>query len=78
MTDLPFAESLSRLGTESAVVVLARAGQLAAEGRDQPAFIFPTKFVGLTYPTLSIRFSGAASPEPGASRTPGTPKGLGL
>jgi len=52
MTDLHFAESLSRLGTESAFVVLARAGQLAAEGRDiinlgigQPDFRTPDHIV---------------------------------
>ncbi|MBM1221783.1 pyridoxal phosphate-dependent aminotransferase [Ponticoccus sp. SC2-23] len=52
MTDLHFAESLSRLGTESAFVVLARAGQLAAEGRDiinlgigQPDFRTPEHIV---------------------------------
>jgi aspartate/methionine/tyrosine aminotransferase len=52
MTDLHFAESLSRLGTESAFVVLARAGQLAAQGRDiinlgigQPDFRTPEHIV---------------------------------
>lgn len=52
MTDLHFAESLSRLGTESAFVVLARAGKLAAEGRDiinlgigQPDFRTPEHIV---------------------------------
>ena len=34
MSDLIFADSLSRLGTESAFVVLARAQKLASEGRD--------------------------------------------
>ena len=33
MSELKFADSLSRLGTESAFVVLARAQALAAEGR---------------------------------------------
>ncbi|KUF12118.1 pyridoxal phosphate-dependent aminotransferase [Pseudoponticoccus marisrubri] len=52
MTQLKLAESLSRLGTESAFVVLARAGQLAAEGRDiinlgigQPDFKTPEHIV---------------------------------
>ena len=52
MSDLRFAQSLSRLGTESAFVVLARAGQLAAEGRDiinlgigQPDFQTPEHIV---------------------------------
>ncbi|MBS0125665.1 pyridoxal phosphate-dependent aminotransferase [Thetidibacter halocola] len=52
MTQLHFAESLSRLGTESAFVVLARAGQLAAQGRDiinlgigQPDFRTPEHIV---------------------------------
>ncbi|MDQ2091327.1 pyridoxal phosphate-dependent aminotransferase [Marimonas arenosa] len=47
-----FADSLSRLGTESAFVVLARAGQLAAQGRDiinlgigQPDFKTPEHIV---------------------------------
>ncbi|WP_417248979.1 pyridoxal phosphate-dependent aminotransferase [Celeribacter sp.] len=51
-TTLKFAQSLSRLGTESAFVVLARAGQLAAEGRDiinlgigQPDFSTPDHIV---------------------------------
>ena len=34
MTQLKFADSISRLGTESAFVVLARAQKLASEGRD--------------------------------------------
>ncbi len=52
MTNLRFADSLSRLGTESAFVVLARAQQLAAEGRDiinlgigQPDFRTPDHIV---------------------------------
>lgn len=52
MSDLQFASSLSRLGTESAFVVLARAGALAAEGRDiinlgigQPDFRTPDHIV---------------------------------
>jgi len=52
MSDLRFAESLSRLGTESAFVVLARAQKLAAEGRDiinlgigQPDFRTPEHIV---------------------------------
>jgi len=52
MADLQFAESLSRLGTESAFVVLARAQKLAAEGRDiinlgigQPDFRTPDHIV---------------------------------
>ena len=52
MADLKFAGSLSRLGTESAFVVLARAGKLAAEGRDiinlgigQPDFRTPEHIV---------------------------------
>lgn len=52
MTQLKFADSLSRLGTESAFVVLARAGQLAAQGRDiinlgigQPDFQTPEHIV---------------------------------
>ncbi len=52
MTSLKFAESLSRLGTESAFTVLARAGKLAAEGRDiinlgigQPDFQTPDHIV---------------------------------
>ncbi|WP_137700689.1 pyridoxal phosphate-dependent aminotransferase [Marimonas lutisalis] len=52
MTELKFAESLSRLGTESAFVVLARAQQLAAQGRDiinlgigQPDFKTPDHIV---------------------------------
>lgn len=52
MADLHFAESLTRLGTESAFVVLARAGKLAAEGRDiinlgigQPDFRTPEHIV---------------------------------
>ena len=34
MTQLHFSKNLSRLGTEAAFVVLARAAQLAQEGRD--------------------------------------------
>jgi len=52
MAQLKFAESLSRLGTESAFVVLARAQKLAAEGRDiinlgigQPDFKTPDHIV---------------------------------
>ncbi len=52
MTDLKLAAGMSRLGTESAFVVLARAGQLAAEGRDiinlgigQPDFPSPEHVV---------------------------------
>ncbi|WP_238367279.1 pyridoxal phosphate-dependent aminotransferase [Mesobacterium pallidum] len=52
MTQLKFADSLSRLGTESAFVVLARAQKLAAEGRDiinlgigQPDFQTPEHIV---------------------------------
>ena len=52
MAQLKLAESLSRLGTESAFVVLARAGALAAEGRDiinlgigQPDFATPEHIV---------------------------------
>ena len=52
MAQLHFAESLSRLGTESAFVVLARAQKLAAEGRDiinlgigQPDFRTPEHIV---------------------------------
>ena len=52
MSELHFAQSLSRLGTESAFVVLARAAQLAAEGRDivnlgigQPDFQTPAHIV---------------------------------
>ena len=52
MADLHFAESLTRLGTESAFVVRARAGKLAAEGRDiinlgigQPDFRTPEHIV---------------------------------
>ncbi|MGP6087976.1 pyridoxal phosphate-dependent aminotransferase [Antarctobacter jejuensis] len=52
MTDLKLAAGMSRLGTESAFVVLARAGQLAAEGRDiinlgigQPDFQTPAHIV---------------------------------
>ncbi|MDA7426181.1 pyridoxal phosphate-dependent aminotransferase [Thalassococcus lentus] len=52
MSDLHFAKSLSRLGTESAFVVLARAQALAAEGRDiinlgigQPDFRTPDHIV---------------------------------
>ena len=52
MSELRFAQSLSRLGTESAFVVLARAQQLAAQGRDiinlgigQPDFKTPDHIV---------------------------------
>ncbi len=52
MSDLKLAAGMSRLGTESAFVVLARAGQLAAEGRDiinlgigQPDFQTPGHIV---------------------------------
>ncbi len=52
MTQLKLAAGMSRLGTESAFVVLARAGQLAAEGRDiinlgigQPDFQTPAHIV---------------------------------
>ncbi|WP_439104376.1 pyridoxal phosphate-dependent aminotransferase [Celeribacter marinus] len=52
MSDLIFADSLSRLGTESAFMVLARAGKLAAQGRDiinlgigQPDFQTPEHIV---------------------------------
>ncbi len=52
MTQLKLAGSLSRLGTESAFVVLARAGALAAQGRDiinlgigQPDFRTPEHIV---------------------------------
>ena len=52
MSDLIFADSLSRLGTESAFVVLARAQQLASAGRDiinlgigQPDFKTPGHIV---------------------------------
>lgn len=52
MSDLKFAESLSRLGTESAFVVLARAQALAAQGKDiinlgigQPDFRTPDHIV---------------------------------
>lgn len=52
MSQMIFADSLSRLGTESAFVVLARAGKLAAEGRDivnlgigQPDFRTPEHIV---------------------------------
>ena len=52
MSDLIFADSLSRLGTESAFVVLARAQKLASEGRDiinlgigQPDFKTPNHIV---------------------------------
>ncbi|MBD3678783.1 MAG: pyridoxal phosphate-dependent aminotransferase [Rhodobacteraceae bacterium] len=51
-TDLKFADSISRLGTESAFVVLARAQALAAQGRDiinlgigQPDFRTPDNIV---------------------------------
>jgi aspartate/methionine/tyrosine aminotransferase len=52
MTKLMFADSLSRLGTESAFIVLARAQQLARQGRDiinlgigQPDFQTPEHIV---------------------------------
>lgn len=52
MPDLIFADSLSRLGTESAFTVLARAQALAAQGRDiinlgigQPDFPTPAHIV---------------------------------
>lgn len=52
MSNLQFASSLSRLGTESAFVVLARAQKLAAQGRDiinlgigQPDFSTPEHIV---------------------------------
>jgi len=52
VSDLIFADSLSRLGTESAFVVLARAQKLASEGRDiinlgigQPDFKTPGHIV---------------------------------
>ncbi|WP_299935311.1 pyridoxal phosphate-dependent aminotransferase [uncultured Pelagimonas sp.] len=52
MTQLKFAKSLSRLGTESAFMVLARAQQLAAQGQDiinlgigQPDFQTPDHIV---------------------------------
>ncbi len=52
MSHLKFADSLSRLGTESAFSVLARAGRLAASGRDiinlgigQPDFQTPAHIV---------------------------------
>ncbi|WP_421906862.1 pyridoxal phosphate-dependent aminotransferase [Mameliella sp.] len=52
MSDLKLAAGMSRLGTESAFVVLARAGKLAAEGRDiinlgigQPDFATPDHIV---------------------------------
>jgi len=52
LSDLIFADSLSRLGTESAFVVLARAQKLASEGRDiinlgigQPDFKTPGHIV---------------------------------
>lgn len=52
MTQLRFSQNLSRLGTESAFVVLARAAQLAQEGRDiinlgigQPDFRTPDHIV---------------------------------
>lgn len=52
MTELQFAENLSRLGTESAFTVLAKAGKMAAEGRDiinlgigQPDFRTPEHIV---------------------------------
>ena len=34
MTQLQFADSISRLGTESAFTVLAKANELAANGKD--------------------------------------------
>ena len=52
MTELQFAENLSRLGSESAFTVLAKAGKMAAEGRDiinlgigQPDFRTPEHIV---------------------------------
>ena len=52
MSHLIFADSLSRLGTESAFMVLARASKLAAEGREiinlgigQPDFQTPEHIV---------------------------------
>lgn len=52
MTELQFAGNLSRLGTESAFTVLAKAGKMAAEGRDiinlgigQPDFRTPEHIV---------------------------------
>ncbi|MFW2587725.1 pyridoxal phosphate-dependent aminotransferase [Sagittula sp. SSi028] len=52
MTELKLAASMSRLGTESAFVVLARAAELAAQGRDiinlgigQPDFATPDHVV---------------------------------
>ncbi|GAA3856060.1 pyridoxal phosphate-dependent aminotransferase [Celeribacter arenosi] len=52
MSQLRLADNLSRLGTESAFTVLARAGRLAAEGRDiinlgigQPDFATPEHIV---------------------------------
>ena len=52
MTNLQFAAGISRLGTESAFMVLARAQKLAAEGRDiinlgigQPDFRTPEHIV---------------------------------
>ena len=52
MAELQFAENLSRLGTESAFTVLAKAGKMAAEGRDiinlgigQPDFRTPEHIV---------------------------------
>ena len=52
VTQLKFADSISRLGTESAFVVLARAQKLVAEGRDiinlgigQPDFRTPQHIV---------------------------------
>ena len=59
MSDLIFADSLSRLGTESAFVVLARAQKLASEGRDiinlgigQPDFKTPGHIVEAGIKTL--------------------------
>ena len=52
MSQLQFAQSVSRLGTESAFVVLARAQKLAAQGQDiinlgigQPDFSTPEHIV---------------------------------
>ena len=60
MSDLIFADSLSRLGTESAFVVLARAQKLASEGRNiinlgigQPDFRTPEHIVEAGIKALS-------------------------
>ena len=60
MSDLIFADSLSRLGTESAFVVLARAQKLATEGRNiinlgigQPDFRTPGHIVEAGIKALS-------------------------